>query len=243
MQKIGIVKGSGFENLMLEGAKEERVYTPYDEIDTYICEISGIDVVQVPRHGQRHETLPHDIEYRSIIHALKECQCILSLSAVGSLSQKISPGEMVLPYQYIDLCQDVWSFSPGLESHVDMSAPFCSETRKVLLRSGASMHDGGTYARMRGPTFETAAETQMLRTLGADIVGMTIVPEAKLARQIGICYQPIAIVTNFSGGLGDEDLSHQRTLAGVERIRKTIEKVVRDSLPSLASMKKHDHRE
>jgi 5'-methylthioadenosine phosphorylase len=243
MQKVGLIKGSGFEGLLLEGARGERVYTQYGEVDAFFVELRGIDVVQIPRHGQRHETLPHDIDYRSMVYAMKDCRCIISLSAVGSLSPKLPPGKVALPYQYLDLCQEVWAFSPGTESHVDMSAPFCSEMRKVLVRTGARMHEGGTYARMRGPTFESAAETQMLRNLGADIVGMTIVPEAKLARQLGVCYQPICAVTNWAGGLADEDLSHSRTLEGVGGVRDSIEKAVVESIPGLASMKTHEHRE
>jgi len=236
MRRVGVIKGSGFEGLFVDESVSGRCSTPYGEVEVYRAEINGVEVIHIPRHGLRHETLPHEIEYRGIIYAMKGCRGIIAISTVGGISPGFTPGMIVLPDQYIDLCQDVWTFSSGVKAHVDMSMPFCREIRSAISRHGR-VHEGGTYARMRGPGFETVAEVRMLRTLGADIVGMTVAPEARLAREVNICYQPITLVTNTAGGV----VSHEKNLLMVKKRRKKIETIIRDTLPEVVRIDKHDH--
>jgi 5'-methylthioadenosine phosphorylase len=162
-------------------------------------------VAFLARHGRSHRILPGDINYRANIYAMKALgvERILSASAVGSMKEGIHPRDVVVPDQFIDRTQQrrATFFGEGVAAHVAMADPVCPETRAVLAsaarQAGASVHDGGTYLCMEGPAFSTRAESRLYRSWGVDVIGMTNLTEAKLAREAEICYATLALVTDY----------------------------------------------
>jgi len=169
-------------------------------------------VAFLARHGRGHRLLPGEINYRANIYALKSLGVtrILSASAVGSMKETIHPREVVLPDQFIDRTRGraATFFGEGIAAHVGFADPICPEARSVLLASaraaGAMAHDGGTYLCMEGPAFSTRAESRLYRSWGVDVIGMTNLTEAKLAREAEICYATLALVTDYDCWHDDE---------------------------------------
>lgn len=206
--KIGVIGGSGFyDPAILSEPKEVRVHTPYgapsDSI--FVGRIGEIGVAFLPRHGRGHTIPPHKINSRANIWALHELgvERIIAPSAVGSLRHEIEPGHLVFPDQFIDMTKTrVYTFYDGPRvAHVSMADPFCPELRSILSKCAVELslkhHAGGTYVCIEGPRFSTRAESAMWRMIGAHIVGMTLVPEINLARELGICYATVALVTDY----------------------------------------------
>ncbi|MDY0383827.1 S-methyl-5'-thioadenosine phosphorylase [Trichlorobacter sp.] len=206
---IGVIGGSGlYEMEGLEQVERVRLQTPFgDPSDEFITgNLSGVPMVFLPRHGRGHRYLPSEVNYRANIYAMKllGVERIISVSAVGSLKEAIVPGHIVIPDQFIDrtkgLRKDTF-FGDGVVAHVGFGDPTCSCLSDVLMRSalaaGATVHRGGTYICMEGPAFSTRAESFMYRSLGGDIIGMTNLTEAKLAREAEICYGVIALSTDY----------------------------------------------
>ena len=205
---IGIIGGSGlYEMEGLSGVETVEVDTPYGEPSDSIVlgEFSEVPVAFLPRHGKGHRLNPTRIPARANIFALKSLGVdrIISISAVGSLKQELAPLDMVVPDQLIDRTRQREStfFDEGLVAHVSLAEPFCPVSSRLLYQSsqglGINAHSGGTMVVIEGPAFSTKAESLMYRSWGADIIGMTALPEAKLAREAEICYATMAWVTDY----------------------------------------------
>ena len=204
---IGVIGGSGlYEIEGLTDIVEVRLETPFgDPSDVYITGmLEGVKMVFLPRHGRGHRLLPSEVPYRANIYGMKKLgvQRIISVSAVGSMKEEIVPGHIVVPDQFFDRTQgkrESTFFGHGVAGHVQFADPVCSELSNVLVEAGqsvgATVHRGGTYVCIEGPNFSTRAESNIYRSWGVDIIGMTNIPEARLAREAEICYGTVAVVT------------------------------------------------
>ncbi|MFY7852554.1 MAG: S-methyl-5'-thioadenosine phosphorylase [Brevundimonas sp.] len=205
---IGIIGGSGL--YALDGLTDERwvrVLSPFGEPsdDLLFGELDGVQVVFLPRHGRGHRLNPSQLNYRANIDALKWAGVteILSISAVGSLREDLPPGTFVIVDQFIDRTFDRRKtfFEDGIVAHVSMADPVCPRLGDALLQAGDGLGipivRGGTYLAMEGPQFSTRAESNLYRTWGCSVIGMTNMPEAKLAREAELCYATLAMVTDF----------------------------------------------
>ncbi|MBN2042484.1 MAG: MTAP family purine nucleoside phosphorylase [Candidatus Aenigmarchaeota archaeon] len=190
---------------MLEKPEKTAVDTPFGKPSSEIVtgNFEGTKVGFLFRHGPKHTIPPHKINFRANMHALKElgAKRIIGIAAVGSLKDDIHPGDMVFPDQLIDWGKEVTTYFDGPEvRHTPFADPFCPEMREALIKNakrlGIKFHEKGTYLRVSGPRFSTRAESRMFRQF-ADVIGMTCIPEAILARELGICYAAIAAVTDY----------------------------------------------
>jgi len=208
MPKIGIIGGSGLENAeFVKDAKVIKKHTPYGQPSDLITvgTIEGVDVVIIPRHGRMHRLHPTAVNFRANIWAMKELGVthIIAPTACGSLQEHIHPGDFVFVDQFIDrTTKRKQTFYEGQEvCHISMAEPFCPRLRRLLVETaeqlGFKHHDKGTIVTIEGPRFSTKAESNLFRQWGCDVINMTTVPEAVLAREVGICYQPIAMVTDY----------------------------------------------
>jgi len=206
--KIGIIGGSGLYKV--EGVteiEEVKPDTPFGKPSDAIMlgNLEGTRVAFLPRHGKGHRISPSELPSKANIYALKSLgvERIISVGAVGSLNEEIKPQDLVIPDQLIDRTKgrDSTFFTNGIVAHIAFAEPFCPVLSRILFeaatKAGAKVHKGGTYLAMEGPQFSTKAESQLYRSWGADIVGMTALPEAKLAREAEICYARVAIVTDY----------------------------------------------
>jgi len=205
---IGIIGGTGL--YQMEGftdVREVAVETPFGPPSDSLMlgQLEGRAVAFLPRHGRGHRILPHELNFQANIFAMKKLgvEFLLSVSAVGSLKEQYAPREMLVPDQLIDRTKMRRStfFGRGLVAHVAFAHPFCRVLSKLLAEgcreAGARHHVGGTYVCIEGPQFSTYAESQLYRSWGADVVGMTNLQEAKLAREAEICYATLAMVTDY----------------------------------------------
>ena len=212
--KLGIIGGSGLYDIAdLQNTSEVVLETPFGSpSDAYLSgTLMGTQIVFLPRHGRGHRYLPSEINYRANIFGFKRLgvDAILSFSAVGSLREDIAPRDVVLPSQFFDRTkQNHTFFGDGIVAHIPFGDPVCLHAHSILrnlapdiltAKSGgnSSVHSGGTYVNMEGPAFSTRAESETYRKLGFDVIGMTSLPEAKLCREAGICYGPVALVTDY----------------------------------------------
>ena len=207
--KIGVIGGSGLYAIDgLEGEEWVTVQTPWGEPSDEILtgRIGGVDVAFLPRHGRGHRHSPTTINYRANIDALKRIGVtdVISVSACGSFREEMAPGDFVLIDQFIDrtVNREKTFFGTGCVAHVSIAEPTCARLRAALATAaraaGVKAHDGGTYVTMEGPQFSTLAESRMYREhWGADVIGMTNMPEAKLAREAELCYMTVAMVTDY----------------------------------------------
>ncbi len=206
--EIGIIGGSGLYKMSgLQNAKEVEIETPFGHpSDLFLLgELGGRKLAFLARHGRGHWLLPTEINFRANIYAFKTLgvERILSVSAVGSLQAKFRPGDMVLPLQFFDRTQGRVStfFGDGLVAHVSFADPICSDLVDMLYQAcqtaKVQTHRGGTYLCMEGPTFSTKAESNVYRSWKTDIIGMTNLQEAKLAREAEICYALVALPTDY----------------------------------------------
>jgi len=246
MAVIGIIGGSGvYSAEMLREAKRVKVYTPYGEpsASPTVGSYEGHKVVFLPRHGEGHIHPPHRINYRANIWALRELgvERILAPSAVGSLQEEYRPGELVLPDQFIDR---TWGrpntfYDGGQVAHVSMADPFCPELMDIIYDAatglGLPIHKGGTYVCIQGPRFSTRAESNMFRMWGGHIIGMTLVPEVSLAREAGMCYLTIAMVTDYDCWKEGWRVTAEEVVktmnSNVEKVKRLIMKVI-PAIPS-----------
>jgi 5'-methylthioadenosine phosphorylase len=205
---IGIIGGSGlYEIDGLGDVVWRRVESPFGPTSDEFCfgTLGGHRVVFVPRHGRGHVVPPSEINFRANIDALKRCGVtdIVSLSAVGSLREDLRPGDFVIVDQFIDrtFARPKSFFGAGCVAHVSMAHPVCARVGDALAAvaegAGVAIKRGGTYLVMEGPQFSTLAESQLYRAWGCDVIGMTNMPEAKLAREAEICYATVAMVTDY----------------------------------------------
>ena len=213
---IGIVGGSGLYDMAELTDREERaVKTPFGEPSApyVIATLRGQRVAFLARHGRGHRLLPSELNFRANIYGFKElgAQWILSASAVGSLREDFRPMDLVVPDQFFDRTRGRIStfFGDGVVGHVGFAHPFCKPLSDIMHSSakdaGAQVHRGGTYVCMEGPQFSTVAESNSYRKMGFDIIGMTNLQEAKLAREAEICYTTLALVTDYDCWHPDHD--------------------------------------
>ena len=217
MVKIGIIGGSGLDNPnILENPKETEVETPYGMPSSKLTEgkIKGIEVALIARHGKKHQYPPTNVNYRANIWALKKAGCthILATTAVGSLREEIGRGDLVMPDQFIDFTRHrIITFHESFENgavHTPMAEPFSKELRHILIQTSKELHikhhEKGTVITIEGPRFSTKAESKMFRQWGADIINMSIAPEAALSNEAGIPYAAVAMSTDFDCWKEDE---------------------------------------
>ena len=217
---LGIIGGSGVYDIEMENARWETIASPWGEPSDQLRrgEIEGLPVVFLPRHGRGHVYSPTSINYRANIDVMKRAGVtdLISLSAVGSLKEELPPGTFVLVDQFIDrtFAREKSFFGTGCVGHVPFSHPISPGLQDIvgsaLQDEGIAHAKGGTYVVMEGPQFSTLAESQLYRSWGASVIGMTNMPEAKLAREAEICYCTVAMVTDFDswhGGHGSVDVA------------------------------------
>ncbi len=237
--EIGIIGGSGLYNMAgLGRAREVRVTTPFGRpSDAYLVgELEGRQVAFLTRHGRGHLLLPSEINFRANIYGMKKLGVghIVSVSAVGSLREDFKPMDMVLPSQFFDRTKGRVStfFGDGLVAHISFDKPVCARLAGVLAQvcasHGIAHHEGGTYVCMEGPAFSTLAESNAYRAWGMDVIGMTNLTEAKLAREAEICYATLAMVTDYDCWYpGHESVTVDMVMEYLSRNVENAQKVVR----------------
>ncbi len=242
---IGIIGGSGLYAMKgLTGAKEIRVKTPFGDPSESIVTgtLEGKRVAFLARHGRGHRMLPSEINFRANIYALKllGVDRILSVSAVGSLKEELAPGEFLVADQFVDRTKNRVStfFGAGLVAHVTFDKPTCPQVSRILadacVHCGVKVHRNGTYVCMEGPQFSTLAEAHMHRSMNFDVVGMTNVTEAKLAREAEICYGTIAMITDYDCWHPDhESVTGAQIIATLNQNAENAQQVVREAVKAL----------
>jgi 5'-methylthioadenosine phosphorylase len=246
--KIGIIGGSGLYQMPeLKEVEEVRVETPFGApSDAFIVgTLEGVRVAFLPRHGRGHRLLPTELPFRANIYAMKTLgvERILSASAVGSLQEQYAPLDMVIPSQFFDRTRarahESTFFGEGIVAHVTFAHPVCESLGDVLERScGAAdvrVHRGGTYLCMEGPAFSTKAESQVYRSWGMDVIGMTNLQEAKLAREAEICYATLALVTDYDCWHEAHDaVSVETVVEYLNRNVRNAQVIMREAVRSLS---------
>jgi 5'-methylthioadenosine phosphorylase len=241
--KIGVIGGSGFYEL-LDNPREERVSTPFGDPSDAITigELGGREVCFLPRHGRGHRIMPTDLPFRANILAMKRLgvQWIISASAVGSMKEEIEPGHIVIPDQFIDRTRQRRStfFGDGCVAHIPFADPVCPDLSRLLAQAGrdagAVIHEGGTYVCMEGPQFSTRAESLVYRSWGVDVIGMTNLQEAKLAREAEICYATMALSTDYDcWHEEEEDVTIAQVIETMNRNVATAKKMVELVVPRI----------
>ncbi|MCY4042471.1 MAG: S-methyl-5'-thioadenosine phosphorylase [Candidatus Dadabacteria bacterium] len=242
MNAVGIIGGSGLYGMSgFDTAQSVEVSTPWGDPSGPLTtgEMGGVPLIFLPRHGPGHTLLPSEINYRANIYALKSLGAgrVISVSAVGSMKESIKPGDIVIPSQFIDHTKNRANsfFGGGAVAHVSMADPVCHELGAALVtaakNAGAATHDGGTYICIEGPQFSSRAESHVYRTWGADVIGMTNMPEAKLAREAEMCYATLAMATDYDcwhpghDAVTVEDIIETLT-ANVETAKTVIKKTI-----------------
>ena len=235
--KVGIIGGSGMDDpSLMKNKKEKKVKTPYGSPSSPLTvgKIDGVDTVVLARHGKSHSIYPTGVNYRANIHALKKegCTHILATTAVGSLREKIRPGDLVFVDQFIDFTRlRLLTFHEKKVVHTPMAEPFCKDLRKLLAGSakelGLRHHKQGTVITIEGPRFSTKAESHMFRQWGADVINMSTVPEVTLAREAGICYQSIAMSTDYDCWKeGEEPVTWDMILSIMNRNAENVRRLL-----------------
>ncbi len=246
MSKIGIIGGSGLYQIEgIEGAKWQKVNTPFGEpSDEYLTgRLRNREVVFLPRHGRGHKILPTELNYRANIYGMKSLgvETIISVSAVGSLKEDIKPLDILIPDQFVDRTNQARKtsfFGEGIAAHVSLAEPVCPVMSKLVYetakKAGACVHEKGTYLNMEGPAFSTKAESNLFRKWDMDIIGMTNMPEARLAREAEICFVTMAMITDYDCWRESEDVDIQMIIENLNKnvdLSKKIIKAIVDLVP------------
>ena len=216
MAKVGIIGGSGLYQIDgIKGLDQVSLLTPFGQPSCNFMtgQLDGVDVVFLPRHGKGHRISPSEINYRANIFAMKKLgvSAIIGVSACGSLKEELKPMDFVVPDQFVDRTRNRQTsfFTDGIVVHVALAEPFSPEIRTILVNSvkqlGLTVHNGGAYLNMEGPQFSTKAESNVYRSWGMDIIGMTTATEAKLAREAEISYATLCAVTDYDCWHPDHD--------------------------------------
>jgi 5'-methylthioadenosine phosphorylase len=241
---IGVIGGSGlYEMEGISDLSEVAVPTPFGEPSDNIItgRISGRRVCFLPRHGVGHRVLPHEINHRANLWALRSLgvRWLISVTAVGSLREELKPRDIVVPDQLIDRTGTGAKhtfFGKGIAAHVGFADPYCMDLRKLLLTAARTLvpgtHDGGTYLCMNGPAFSTRAEAEMHRMMGADLIGMTNAPEARLSREAEIAAAALALVTDYDCWKEDEEaVEVDAVIANLRANSALAKRIVREVVP------------
>ena len=246
---IGIIGGSGLYDIEgLRKVKERSVQTPFGAPSDKVVlgELDGIRIAFLSRHGRGHRINPSDINYRANIYALKSLgvRRVISVSAVGSMKESIKPGDVVLADQFIDFTKRRVStfFEGGIVAHVAFGDPVCASLGTALLHAarkvGATVHQGGVYLCIEGPQFSTKGESRLYRQWGASVIGMTNLPEAKLAREAELCYSTVALVTDYDCWHETEEAVTVEAILTTLRQNVTLAKrLLRAAMPAVVDVK------
>jgi len=243
---IGIIGGSGLYQMEeLRDATEHKIDTPFGPPSDVLIggKVSGRQVYFLPRHARGHRLLPHELNHRANIYALRSLNVrwIISVTAVGSLQEKYAPRDVLLPSQFYDrtsLRRDHTFFGEGIAAHISFAEPISAKLRNLIADSarslGVTIHNGGTYVNMDGPAFSTRAESELNRRNGFDVIGMTNLPEAKLAREAEIALATMAMITDYDCWKVDEEpVSAQTVIGHLMANAETAKKVLVDLIPRL----------
>ncbi|MCQ4574845.1 MAG: S-methyl-5'-thioadenosine phosphorylase [Candidatus Brocadiales bacterium] len=250
MSRIGIIGGSGLYDI--EGIKDVEkvdVDTPFGKPSGSFTtgKLAGRDVVFLPRHGSGHTIMPSELPFRANVYAMKKLgvEQIIAVSAVGSLKEEIRPLDIMIPDQFFDRtkARENTFFGGGIVAHVGFADPLCGAMGDALHRAaqqvGARVHRGGIYVCMEGPHFSTRAESETYRRLGASVIGMTNLQEAKLAREAEICYATLALLTDYDcWRVGEEDVTVEMIVANLMKNVETAKKIIKVGIPELPSARK-----
>ncbi len=235
--EIAIIGGTGFETLFKD-AQQLHVGTPYGiPPPISLTKIAGKTVAFLPRHGLDHSMPPHKINYRANVYALHELNVerVIAVNAVGAINHEFKPSDVVVPHDFVDFtklrCTTYYDKAPV--THVDVSQPYCPELRKILVETarklGLQTRDKAVLVCTEGPRFETPAEIEMFRRLGCDVVGMTGVPEAVLARELEMCYVSLCYVSNMAAGI-QERLTAYEVSKICKHIMPKIEQILIETI-------------
>jgi 5'-methylthioadenosine phosphorylase len=246
---IGIIGGSGLYQMdALKDVQEVQLDTPFGKPSDalIIGTLEGTTVAFLARHGRNHHLMPTELPFRANIHAMKQLgvKYLISASAVGSLQEEAKPLDMVIPNQFIDRTKNRVStfFGEGIVAHIGFAEPVCHQLAEVLADAVASLqltdvtlHRGGTYICMEGPAFSTQAESHLYRSWGATVVGMTNLPEAKLAREAEIAYATLALVTDYDCWHPDHDsVTVEMVIGNLRRNATNAQQVIQETVRRLA---------
>lgn len=247
---VGIIGGSGlYEMQGLTVLEERTMATPFgDPSDAFVIgELDGIRVAFLSRHGRGHRLLPSELNYRANIFGMKVLgvETILSASAVGSMKETVHPTDILFPDQFIDRTRhrpDTF-FGGGIVAHVTFADPICTAASSLMVtaarESGARVHSGGTYVCIEGPQFSTRAESNLYRSWGVDVIGMTNLQEAKLAREAEICYVTMALITDYDCWHETaESVTVEQILAYLSRNAAMAQRILRLTVPRIAARKR-----
>ena len=236
---IGVIGGSGVYDLPgLADVRRQKLSTPFgDPSDEYLLgRLGDQELAFLPRHGRGHRLTPTEVNARANIHGFKQlgARRLISISAVGSMKEEIVPGHLVFPDQFIDrtVLRPKSFFGEGLVAHVGFSDPVCGQLRGHLVKAAASAqaiaHDGGTYLCIEGPQFSTRAESLLYRSWGIAVIGMTAMPEARLAREAELCYATVALATDYDCWHQDHDaVSVAQVIATVQKNAAMAREVIK----------------
>jgi 5'-methylthioadenosine phosphorylase len=243
---IGIIGGSGLYQMeQLRDATEHKIDTPFGSPSDVLIggTISGREVYFLPRHGRGHHILPHELNHRANIYALRSLNVrwIIAVTAVGSLQEKYKPRDILLPSQFYDrtsLRATHTFFGEGIAAHVSFAEPISIQLRNLLAesgrRAGVTIHNGGTYVNMDGPAFSTRAESELNRRNGFDVIGMTNLPEAKLAREAEIALATLAMITDYDcWKVEEEPVSAQTVFGHLTANAEAAKRVLLEAIPRI----------
>ncbi len=239
MSRIGVIAGSGlYEIKGLTIKKSRTVSTPYGKpSEKYVCgEMNETEIIFLPRHGKHHSIPPHMINYRANIWGFKKLGVsrIISISAVGGIKKGLKPGDIVILDQVLDMTKNRKStFYDGKDgvAHIDFTEPFCAELAQALQKAGrkvkVTLKKGGTYVAVEGPRLESASEIKSFQILGGDVVGMTGMPEASLAREAEICYSGVSVVANYAAGISRHKLTVAEVMEAMKDTTENLKKLLK----------------
>jgi 5'-methylthioadenosine phosphorylase len=249
MPKIGIIGGSGLYKIdALKDVKEVAVRTPFGEpSDNFIIgNLGGVEVAFLARHKRGHTILPTELNYRANIYAMKKLgvEQLISISAVGSFKRELKPMDIVLPDQFVDRTNQgrkTTFFGEGVVAHISFANPVCEDLRKIIYDAAKKLklaaHDKGTYINMEGPAFSTRAESLLYKSWGMDIIGMTNMPEARLAREAEMCFAAIAMVTDYDCCY-EEEVNIEMVICNLLKNVDTAKSLIKETVPKVPAERK-----
>lgn len=239
---IGIIGGTGIYEIVEMGEEVETkvVKTPYGESpEISIFKLHDKNIAFMPRHAKGHANPPHMINYRANVYAMKKIgiERIIATNAVGSLDLSVKPGDFLVPHDFIDFTKvRQFTFYDTKTVHIDITEPYCHNLRDYLISSGEVVNNG-VYVCTEGPRFETAAEIAMFKQLGGDVVGMTGIPEAILARELEICYASICMVSNYAASISPTKLTIDEVFEIVEGQKDNLVKLLYDTIAKIPDIR------
>ncbi|MBU1853914.1 MAG: S-methyl-5'-thioadenosine phosphorylase [Candidatus Omnitrophica bacterium] len=243
--KVGFIGGSGLYTIDgLKDVKEVKISTPFGEASSgyIIGKLDGVEIVFLPRHGRGHTILPTELNYRANIYGMKHLgvEQIISISAVGSFKKELKPLDVMLPDQFVDRTNQARKttfFGEGIVAHISFAEPVCPDLRSVIFDAGKDvglkMHDRGTYLNMEGPAFSTKAESHLYKSWGMDVIGMTNMPEARLAREAEICFATVAFITDYDCW-HEEMVTIDMVIENLAKNSESAKKLIRNVVPRIS---------